>query len=148
MPFYKYTPLEEVTGSYKTNSGRETKFSATYYPDLGHARFFVFDTGGILAQAVHIVQRDGTSFNVDKSSFEMFKSDVLNKNGKWTNVNLTDLDGKIINPVSEIPGTWTSEDASQGGSSRKPNRNRRSSRRKSNKRRRSRRNVNRKTKKN
>ena len=148
MPFYNSTPPEVVTGSYKTKSGSKTTFSATYYPDSGHARFFVFATGGSLAQAINDVQSDGTSFNVDKSSFDMFKSGVLNKNGKWTNVNLTDLVGKIIKQVSEIPGTWTSEDASQGGSSRKPNRNRRSSRRKSNKRRRSRRNVNRKTKKN
>ena len=147
MPLYNFTLPEVVNGYYKSNSGIQTTFSATYYPELGQARFFVFVTGGSLATAVNNVQQDGTPFTVDKLSFDMFKSGVLNKNSKWTNVNLIDLDGKIKKQVDEIPGTWTSEDASQGGSSRKPNRNRRSSRRKSNKRRRSRRNVNRKTKK-
>lgn len=148
MSFYNFTLPEVVKGSYKSNSGSVSTFSATYYPEGGYARFFVFATGGSLAKALKIVQPDGTTFNVDKLSFDMFKSSVLNKNVNWTNVNLTDLVGKIIKKVPDIPGTWTSEDASQGGSSRKPNRNRRSSRRKSNKRRRSRRNVNRKTKKN
>ena len=88
----------------------------------------------------------GVNLHITPESFEYFKDNVLNQNVPWKNV--------VVPRVVSIPGTWqTNTDIAafyDGGSSRKPKRNRLSSRRKSNKRRRSRRNrrnVNRKTKK-
>jgi hypothetical protein len=86
----------------------------------------------------------GVNLHITPSSFEYFKDNVLNQNVLWNNA--------VVPRVVSIPGTWQTNinivESYDGGSSRKPKRNRLSSRRKSNKRRRSRRNVNRKTTKN
>ena len=85
----------------------------------------------------------GRELHITPASFESFKEKILDKNVPWNPV--------VAHTVS-IPGTWQSNNnivaSYDGGSSRKPKRNRLSTRRKLNKRRRSRRNVNRKNKKN